>query len=93
MAVVQVSIAPHREQYEKVRSLLPEAPPAGLITHAAAELPDGSVQIVDVYASQADLDTFAQTTLIPAFAQAGVMELVQSRPAPTAHEAFFVQTG
>ena len=93
MSVVQVSGAPDRASYEKVRALLPSAPPKGLIAHAASELPDGSVQIVDVYESREDMEAFAASTLFPAFAQAGVMAEVQSRPRPVAHEAFLVQTG
>lgn len=93
MSVVQVSSAPDRESYEKVRALLPGTAPKGLIAHAAAELPDGSVQIVDVYESREEMEAFETSSLLPAFAQAGLTDEVQSRPRPTPYEAFLVQRG
>ena len=93
MTVVQVSGAPDRASYEKVRALLPSTPPQGLIAHAASELPDGTVQIVDLYESREDMEAFVTSALFPAFAQAGLMDEVQSRPRPTPYEAFLVQRG
>lgn len=93
MTFMQVSGAPDRESYEKVRALLPEAAPHGLVVHAAAELPDGTVQIVDVYETREAMEQFVTTTLFPAFEAAGVMADVLARPKPSPYEAFLVQRG
>jgi hypothetical protein len=90
MAVVQVAHAPSRELYEQVTKLLeiPSTPMAGLIVHAAAELPSGEVQIVDVYESAEALNAFTEERLMPAFAQAGVLEVAMERGRPDSYEVF-----
>ena len=91
MTVIQVSQAPDRPSYDKVRAQLPSMPPPGLVVHTANELPDGRVQIVDVYDSREQLEQFVQTHLFPAFAAAGVLDLVRASEPPTAYEAFVAQ--
>ena len=90
MPVTQVSMAPSRELYDSVVKHLDLETnrPAGLILHAASELPSGEVRIIDVYDSAADLQAFAETQLFPAFAAAGVMEMVMSNERPVPYEAF-----
>lgn len=95
MAVVQVSSAPSREHYESVakRLELGADKPAGLIVHAASELPSGEVQIVSVWESRETLEAFVQHRLFPAFADAGVMELVRGSEPPTAYDAIDLVRG
>ena len=90
MAVVQVSIAPNRERYELVRSYVNVAGdrPAGLILHAATELPSGEIQIVDVFEDAEALAAFGQDCMMPAFGRAGVLTDITARPAPAAYPAF-----
>lgn len=87
MPVVQVATAPSRAHYEKVREFVDLAAdrPHGLIHHSAAELPGGEIQIVDVYESRADYDAFGER-IFKAFAQAGVLEMVQAQGRPVAYE-------
>src|SRR5437016_4712325 len=92
MTVVQISQAPDRAAYEAVRAALPTEPPAGLLLHTAHELPDGKVQLVDVYRSAHDLRAFVEGTLFPAFERTGHLPHVTAQPRPVPHEAFFVQT-
>lgn len=95
MPVVQVAYAPSRENYEKVAALvrLADDRPNGLILHTAHELPDGRVQIVDVYDSSEALHAVGEERVIPAFASAGVLELAMAEGRPTAYEAFDVVAG
>jgi hypothetical protein len=95
MAVVQVTTAPSRDEYESVskRLDLETDRPVGLIVHSAAELPSGEVQIVDVWESEETLRTFAEQRLFPAFADAGVMDRVQAGPPPVPAEAFHLVRG
>ena len=90
MAVVQVSIAPSRERYELVRSHVNVAGdlPAGLILHAASELPSGQIQIVDVFETAEALAAFGNDRMMPAFRLAGVLGDITARPAPAAYPAF-----
>jgi hypothetical protein len=90
MSVVQVSSAPSRELYEKVaaRAGIAVERPAGLVLHTAHELSDGSVQIVDIFESREALERFGQDRMLPAFQDAGVLELVLERGRPTAYDAF-----
>lgn len=83
MAVVQVATAPGRAEYEKVSGFLNLAdnPPVGLIHHNAAELPNGEVQIIDVWETRADSEAFG-ARIFEAFAKAGVLEMVQERGGP-----------
>lgn len=90
MTTVQVSYAPNRELYDVVGKILDleHNRPEGLIVHAANEMPDGRVQIVDVYESLEAMTAFAEQRIMPAFAQAGVPEGVIMANRPTPYEAF-----
>ena len=90
MAVVQVTTAPNREQYDRVRAHVDVAGalPTGLILHAATELPGGEIQIVDIFESERALAAFGSDQMMPAFRQAGIYEQVKARPAPAAYPAF-----
>jgi hypothetical protein len=90
MAVVQVSTAPSRSLYEKVvpHVDLTGARPEGLIAHTAHELPDGSVQIVDIYETREALEAFGRERMLPAFERAGVPMDARVHAAPTAYDAF-----
>jgi hypothetical protein len=92
MTVVQVSTAPSRAAYDAVVPLvdLAGSRPEGLIAHTAHELPDGSVQIIDVYESREALEAFGRTRMLPAFQSAGVMAQVEAQGTPTAYDAFDV---
>jgi len=83
MPVVQVAVAPGRAEYEKVGEFLNihENRPNGLIHHSAAELPNGEVQIVDVWETRADSEAFG-ARVFEAFGKAGVLEMVQERGGP-----------
>lgn len=83
MAVVQVAVAPGRAEYEKIGGILnlAENPAPGLIHHNAAELPNGEVQIIDVWETREDAEAFG-ARIFEAFAQAGVLEMVQERGGP-----------
>jgi hypothetical protein len=83
MAIIQVTTAPSRAQYEQVVTAVDLSNrPAGLILHAAAELPSGEVQIVDVYESMEAAVAFRDNRLLPAFNEVGVLEMVQASPQP-----------
>ncbi|WP_235779634.1 hypothetical protein [Sinomonas notoginsengisoli] len=86
MPVAMVSYADTRDQYDSVPTVL-DPKPAGLILHAASELPDGRVQIVDVWESIDASKAFEQT-LFPAFEKAGLLEEMMSREQPVAYETF-----
>ena len=90
MVVSLVSTAPNRELYDKVAKVvdLENNRPAGLVFHAAAELPSGEVQIVDVYESPDALRAAEESLLFPAFAEAGVTEIVAGLERPQVHEVF-----
>ena len=89
MPVVQVSQAPDRAAYESVMQHLTLDPkPDGLIFHSASETKAGTVEIVDIYESAAQLRAFAQSQLFPAFEAAGVLAMVQAQEPPAAYEPF-----
>jgi hypothetical protein len=89
MTIIQVTTAPSREQYEQVVKAVDLSDrPAGLILHAAAELPTGEVQIVDVYDSMEAAASFRDNRLFPAFKEVGVLEMVQASPQPPPLEIF-----
>jgi hypothetical protein len=89
MAIIQVTTAPRRADYEQVvRAVDLSDRPAGLILHAAAELPTGEVQIVDVYESMEAAAAFRDNRLLPAFKEVGVLEMVQASTQPTPLEIF-----
>jgi quinol monooxygenase YgiN len=87
MAIVQVTTATSREAYDVVeRTLnLSDNRPNGMIVHAAAEQPDGSVLIVDVWESNAAMDAFERGRLFPAFASAPGAAMTEP---PTRHPTF-----
>jgi hypothetical protein len=74
MPIVQVSHAPSREQYEQVmRELdLAQSRPAGLLVHAASDVDDGTVEIVDMYRDRDDLIRFEREQLFPLFERLGI---------------------
>jgi len=84
MTVLMVSTAPDRPSYDKVAGIvdLVADRPAGLVLHAASELPDGSVQIVDVWESAEHAEAFGRDRIFPAFAAAGVLEQMTNQPPP-----------
>ena len=89
MVAVQVSYAPSRELYDEVGKHVGLAAdvPAGLIVHTANELPDGRIQIVDVYESVDALNEFGESRILPAFAAVQVPAAVMAER-PTAYQAF-----
>ena len=70
MAILQVSSAPSRDLYEAIDRAVGLAgdPPAGMLFHAAAAQPDGTVVIVDLWESPDAMDAFERDRLFPAFA-------------------------
>jgi hypothetical protein len=86
MALLQVSSVPSRSDYDRVVALLGDTAVPGRLLHAAAERPDGTVQIVDVFASQEALDAFG-TQILPALDRAGMLERADV-PRPTPLETF-----
>lgn len=90
MPVVQVSSAANREKYEAVAKVVDLAGdrPAGLILHAACELPGGEIQIIDVFESAEALQSFGQQRIFPAFAQAGILDEMRAAAPPMPLEPF-----
>jgi hypothetical protein len=90
MTVVMVSTAANRDVYDRISRFVNISGnrPAGLILHAAAELPSGEVQIFDVWDSEESISAFAEQRMIPAFTEAGVHDTVQTRPRPVHHVTF-----
>jgi hypothetical protein len=87
MPIIAVSVAPSRDQYDAVSGNIDlDHRPAGWLLHAASELPDGSVQIVDMFDSQESMDAVGAQLVMPSFAKAGVLA-ADLRP-PLAHETF-----
>lgn len=90
MPVVQVSSAANRDEYEAVAKFVDLAGdrPAGLILHAACELPGGEIQIIDVWESAEALQSFGQQRIFPAFAQAGILDKMRAVAPPMPLEPF-----
>jgi hypothetical protein len=90
MPVVQISYAPSRALYEKVaeRLNLGTDRPGGLVLHAASEMEDGRVEIVDVYESAEAVEAFTNEKLFPVFEAAGVMPMVMEQGRPVLREPF-----
>ncbi|MCA1830626.1 MAG: hypothetical protein ABR552_03840 [Actinomycetota bacterium] len=90
MPAVQISRAPSRAQYEQVGKQVDVAgdPPAGLILHAAVELPSGEVEIVDVFETAEALAAFAAARVVPALQRTLSQEELAAHPRPTAYDAF-----
>jgi|BarGraNGADG00312_1021997.scaffolds.fasta_scaffold17806_3 hypothetical protein len=87
MPVAMVSFADSKAQYDAVPGVMTPKP-QGLLVHAASELPDGRVQIIDVWEDEASSRTFAEKVLFPAFRQAGLLEQMMAAPQPVAYETF-----
>jgi hypothetical protein len=85
MAVVTIGNPPSREFYEKFAAMIGmhDDRPDGLIVHTAADLPDGSVQMVAVWESAEHLMNFRETRIMPAFEGSG-----RDAPVPEIFEAF-----
>lgn len=90
MPVVQVSSARSRSEYDAVARVVDVAGnrPAGLILHAASELPGGEIQIIDVYESAEALQNFGEQRIFPAFAAAGILDAMRDATPPTPLEPF-----
>ena len=87
MPIIAISGAPSREEYEAVSGHIDlDHRPAGWLVHAAAQLPDCSVQIVDIFDSQESMDTVGAQLVLPSFNKAGV-DARERRP-PAAYETF-----
>ncbi len=87
MPVAMVSHADSKAEYESIPDVL-NPKPQGLLMHAASELPDGRVQIIDVWQDQATAQNWAETVLFPAFRDAGLLEKMMAGPQPEAYETF-----
>jgi hypothetical protein len=82
MAVMQVVLGPPREVYESVNAVIDFAHrrPAGLLTHAAGELPSGRMRIVAIWESTDAIDAFYGDVLGPAFKANGFDEIADVEP-------------
>ena len=87
MPVALVAYAPSRAAYDSVGEVLGPERPAGRLLHAAAELPDGRIQILDVWDSSAASDAFGEV-IRAAFAKTGLLEAMLEQGPPEAHETF-----
>ena len=72
MAVVLITYASSRDEYEQLADDTGNVAPLGCIVHTASELDDGRVRVVDVWESQDAINDFFQNTLGPAFAKHGI---------------------
>lgn len=93
MAIVQVSSAGSRDEYEAVDRLLDLTSnrPAGMLLHSASENADGSVLLVDVWESDDAMDAFERERLFPAFEAGGLGAAMQELP--TRHQVFKLVRG
>ena len=93
MAVILVSNAPSRDAYDAIERLVAFTGnrPPGLLLHGAAETADGTVLMVDVWESDAAMDTFERVRLFPAFEAGGMADTVETPP--TRHQAFHLVRG
>ena len=87
MPIAMVSYADSKAEYDAVPVVM-NPKPQGLLVHAASELPDGRVQIIDVWQDHATAQKWSETVLFPAFRQAGVLEQMMAGPQPVAYETF-----
>ena len=92
MPVAMVSYADSKAEYDAVPDVMTPKP-EGLLVHAASELPDGRVQIVDVWQDQAKAQSFAENVLFPAFQRAGLLDQMMAAPQPVAYETFDFSQG
>ena len=88
MALMLVSSAPSRDAYDAIERIVDFTGdrPSGLVVHSAAETADGTVLMVDVWESDAAIDTFERVRLFPAFEAGGMADTVETPP--TRHQAF-----
>jgi hypothetical protein len=85
--VLQVSTARSRAEYDLVRgAVFAGDRPPGLLAHAASELPDGSVQIVDVFESRETLERFGRERISPAFVTFGLPGIAERGGPPPSYQ-------
>ena len=87
MPVAMVSYADSKAEYDSVTGVM-SPKPQGLLVHAASELPDGRVQIIDLWQDRASSQSFAEKVLFPAFQRAGLLERLMAGPQPEAYDTF-----
>ncbi len=87
MPVAMVSYAESKAEYDSVAGVMTPKP-QGLIVHAASELPDWRVQIIDIWEDQASAHEFEENVLFAAFRQAGLLEQLLAAPHPVPYETF-----
>lgn len=95
MTIVQVVTGIDRSQFDEVSKYLnPKETTPGHILHAAMEMADGSVQMVDAFEDDASMQRAGVERIFPAFEKAGLLgKLISDRP-PEAATAFeFVLAG
>ncbi len=73
-------------EYEKVRQVVGDNSPEGLIYHAAGEQPDGRWQSVTIWESEQHFNRFRDEKLLPGVRAALGDEFVDAGPPPS--EAF-----
>lgn len=79
----------NRSQFDEVNKYLdPRDVSDGLILHAATEMADGRIQVVDVYADEQSLQRAGRERIFPAFKKAGVFDMLMAAPAPEVAEVF-----
>jgi hypothetical protein len=69
--------------YERVRQVVGEDAPEGLIYHAAGEQPNGNWQAVSVWESEEHFNRFRDERLLPAVQQVLGEGVAQAGPPPT----------
>jgi hypothetical protein len=74
MTYISIADAPSRETYRNVTAHIRMAanPPPGLLLHAAGELEDGRVRIVNMWESEQAMLSFSRERLWPALEVAGI---------------------
>jgi hypothetical protein len=90
MPLLQISAAPTRELYQKVQTRLGDQPVPGRTVHVAADHPDGTVQLVDVFVDEASRAGFEQR-LLAAFTELGMGAMAHAGRPPAPLPAFEVE--
>ena len=74
MTYISIADAPSRETYGNVTAHIRMAqnPPPGLLLHAAGELEDGRVRIVNMWESEQAMLSFSRERLSPALEAVGI---------------------
>ena len=70
------------DEYERVRQVVGDESPEGLIYHAAGEQQDGRWQAVSIWESEAHYARFRDERILPAVAQVLGDDAVQAGPPP-----------